>query len=628
MNRLFTSLYDLLHRRRALLWTLLALSTLVMGWFAARLSFAEDITSFLPDDSQGRRTASIFRSLRIKDKIVIMLTADDPTSDDAPQRMVEAADAIARGLRSAVDDGLLESITDCIDEGVLDSATELIYNHLPALMDDRTLARLDSLTSAEAIDHAVARAYGRLTSPAGIALGEFVLRDPLDWGTQLMAGFQCFDTSLGYELYDDHIFTPGLETLLLFAVPAGGSSATADNERLVTLLEEQLEAASERFEVRADYFGAVGVAVYNARQIKRDTMGTLTVALLLIVTVITLVFRNRWAVPLMMVPVLYGALFALGAVYLIQGSISSIAVGAGAAVMGIALSYSIHMLAHSNHTDDPRRVVSELAYPLTVGSFTTIGAFFGLVFTRSQLLHDFGLFSALTLVGTTLFCLVFLPHMLSGGPVRRPGWLLERIERVNAYRYDSNRWLAGALIAATLVGLFFFGDVRFESDIREGDYTFQSYYTYIWPDSTIHTRWRSRKNPFSEKQMALTVESMDPIALFFNLRSAQAENFRVGEPATLQMVLQDTIRHLHYRYLGRENKKIRNMGRFRTLKFECQLGTTEGYSFTDGTIFTIWISDDDNKIPLYIESPVKIGSINAYISGYKGLKYPVSSLMK
>ena len=115
---------------------------------------------------------------------------------------------------------------------------------------------------------------------------------------------------------------------------------------------------------------------------------------------------------------------------------------------------------------------------------------------------------------------------------------------------------------------------------------------------------------------------------FFNLRSAQAENFRVGEPATLQMVLQDTIRHLHYRYLGRENKKIRNMGRFRTLKFECQLGTTEGYSFTDGTIFTIWISDDDNKIPLYIESPVKVGSINAYISGYKGLKYPVSSLMK
>lgn len=170
--------------------------------------------------------------------------------------------------------------------------------------------------------------------------------------------------------------------------------------------------------------------------------------------------------------------------------------------------------------------------------------------------------------------------------------------------------------------------VRFESDLHEGDYTFQSYYTYLWADSTIHTRWRSRQRPFREKQMTLTRESMDPISLFFTLRSAEAEDFRIGEPGTLQMVLQDTIKRIHYRYLGRETKKIRNMGRFRTLKFECQLGTTEGYSFTDGTIFTIWISDDDNKIPLYIESPVKIGSIQAYISGYKGLKYPLSSLVR
>ena len=94
------------------------------------------------------------------------------------------------------------------------------------------------------------------------------------------------------------------------------------------------------------------------------------------------------------------------------------------------------------------------------------------------------------------------------------------------------------------------------------------------------------------------------------------------------MVLQDTIRDLQYRYLGREQKKIRNMGRFATLKFECQLGTTEGFSFTDGTVFTIWISDDRNKIPLWIESPVRVGSINAYISGYRGLKYPMESLMK
>lgn len=169
---------------------------------------------------------------------------------------------------------------------------------------------------------------------------------------------------------------------------------------------------------------------------------------------------------------------------------------------------------------------------------------------------------------------------------------------------------------------------RFESDIHESDYTFRSAYDYRWADSLVHTRWSSRRRPEQQRTMRLTAETMDAIALFFSLRTAEAEDFREGEPATLRMVLQDTIRDLQYRYLGREQKKIRNMGRFNTLKFECQLGTTEGFSFTDGTVFTIWISDDRNKIPLWIESPVRVGSINAYISGYRGLKYPVESLVK
>lgn len=161
--------------------------------------------------------------------------------------------------------------------------------------------------------------------------------------------------------------------------------------------------------------------------------------------------------------------------------------------------------------------------------------------------------------------------------------------------------------------------VRFESDIKEGDYTFQSYYTYDWDNSQVHTRWRRRQRPFEEKTMPLIPGSMDAIALFFTMRSANAEDFKPGEPATLQMVLQDTIRHLNYRYISRETKKIRNMGRFKTLKFECQLGTSEGFSFTDGTVFTLWISDDENKIPLYIESPVRVGSTMPIFRATRGL---------
>lgn len=168
----------------------------------------------------------------------------------------------------------------------------------------------------------------------------------------------------------------------------------------------------------------------------------------------------------------------------------------------------------------------------------------------------------------------------------------------------------------------------FTCNNREGDYTFRSRYDYDWERREVATSWQSRKRPVREKRMPLTDGSMDAVSLFFSLRSASAEDFREDEPGSLEMVLEDTIRRIAYRYQGREEKKIRNMGRFRTLRFECQLGTSEGASFADGAIFTLWISDDGNKIPLYIESPVRVGSINAYISGCKGLKYPLTSKIR
>ena len=97
------------------------------------------------------------------------------------------------------------------------------------------------------------------------------------------------------------------------------------------------------------------------------------------------------------------------------------------------------------------------------------------------------------------------------------------------------------------------------------------------------------------------------------------------------MVLQDTIRHLSYRFINRETKKIRNMGKFKTLKFEwpARHHSKDSPLYRRQGLSTLWISDDENKIPLYIESPVRVSSINAYgFRGYKGLKYSMTSLIK
>ena len=166
---------------------------------------------------------------------------------------------------------------------------------------------------------------------------------------------------------------------------------------------------------------------------------------------------------------------------------------------------------------------------------------------------------------------------------------------------------------------------RFESDLKEDKYTFRSNYVYDWNAMKVHTWSQKRQNTPREKTMTLTAESMDAVSLYFNLRSVDLESFREGEHRHLDMVLEDTIRHLRYRYIKREELKVPKLGKFDTMKFACTIGSSEEFSFTDGTEFFIWITNDENKIPVMLASPVRVGEIRAYLRRYEGLKYPLNS---
>ena len=46
-----------------------------------------------------------------------------------------------------------------------------------------------------------------------------------------------------------------------------------------------------------------------------------------------------------------------------------------------------------------------------------------------------------------------------------------------------------------------------------------------------------------------------------------------------------------------------------------------GEVFEEGTEMNIYVSDDNNRVPLLIESPVSVGSVKAVLKNYSGLKY-------
>ena len=195
----------------------------------------------------------------------------------------------------------------------------------------------------------------------------------------------------------------------------------------------------------------------------------MSLALIFILLVIFFSFRNKWSIPFIIIPPAFGALFALAMIWLIQGEISAIAIGTGTVILGVSVSYSIHMVSHLNYISSPKRIIKELTLPLTIGSFTTIGAFAALMFTSSGLLQDMGLFSVFALIGTTLFCLIFLPQFLKGFDASKKSTLLNKVEKVLGYNYD-NKWIITPIIILTIIALFCHKDVKFDDNMSNINY--------------------------------------------------------------------------------------------------------------------------------------------------------------
>lgn len=468
MSKLFIHIYNYLERHTALRYLLLAGSFLLMLFFAVQVKFEEDVTRFFPDTQDARSTEIVFQNLKVKDKIIVMLSSVDTVSGAvSSDRLVEAGDLLKDSLLAEAGSEYITDIFSEVDENMIGKVTDFIYDNLPVFLTEDDYALMDSVLTADGIERRMRSNYLHLLSPAGVALKSILPRDPVGLGTTSLEKLRDFQMTANYEIYDGHIFSRDMSTLLLFITPHYGTGSTGKNEFLIDTIEKQLRETMDTYPgVKAEYFGGPSVGVYNARQIKSDTMLTMTIALIIIIVFITLVFKSRSAVILIILPVLYGAVFSLALIYFLKGSVSAIAIGAGAAVFGVALSYSIHVLSHFNHVSSIRQLIEELVYPLTVGSFTTVGAFFGLVFTSSDLLRDFGLFSSLALIGTTFFCLVFLPHFLKVKEGHEEsGRVLRFIEKINGYAYEKNKPLVITIVLVFFLSLYMSGKVTFDSNM-------------------------------------------------------------------------------------------------------------------------------------------------------------------
>ncbi len=473
MAKIFLFLYNFFKKHRVIFVLLIAASFLFVGYYASKIRLEEDISKFIPQNQKTEKFNFVYRNLKLSDKLMVNIYFADSNAKPDPERLIAISNDLVASLTKEFKNEYIKEITHQIVDDDLYGVYDSFYQYLPVFLDSTDYPKIDSIISEKNLQKRIEGNYKTLISPTSIVLKKFISRDPLGLTSLALNKLKGLQVDNNFDVIDGHIFSKNHQNLLLFIIPANPVNETSKNGKLLKGLDKVIDSltlASDK-KINIEYYGAVAVSVGNANQLKKDTILTLTLAIIIIVLFISIYFRKKFVSLIILLPVAFGAAFSLAIIYLIKGSVSTIAIGAGSIVLGIAINYSLHVFSHFRHKGNVKTVLKDLSNPMTLGSFTTVGAFLGLLFVKSDTLRDFGLFSALSLVGAIIFSLVVLPHMLGKDKTEedQPYHPKETfIDRISEYRIKRHTGYFAFIIFILTIFFFFFSQkVGFDGDMMK-----------------------------------------------------------------------------------------------------------------------------------------------------------------
>ena len=472
MHRIFLPLYRFFEQHKALLYLLLAGSFILFAAFGIRLRYEEDIVKLLPRSSTDNELA--FTDIGLKDKVFIQITSADPANPLDPYTMGTYMDEYCQALLQQDTAGrFMSGILYQLDMGSMLGAMDYGFEHLPAFIDTSLYAAFLQAMEPEAVEAAMQENLALLEADMTGEASQLVTMDPLGLRNILIKQLMPEDGGVGgFTIEEGHFFCPDKTVALAFLDPSFPTLDSWAAQRFYNMLNRErkvFEAAHPDARVLAH--GTPLGSVSNASTIRGDLVMTVGFSLLVILVILLLSFHNWTFIWQQIVPILYGAVFSLACVYWIKGYMSLMALGLGAIVLGVAISYCLHVLIHHYYVDDVEQMLREESTPVTLGCITTVGAFLGLLFTESDLLRDFGLFATFALIGNTFFALFFLPHFMKPEQVKFKKYKGFRvIDQINNLPWDRNRWVLIVMAVLIVAGLALSSRVKFDSDLRNLDY--------------------------------------------------------------------------------------------------------------------------------------------------------------
>lgn len=165
--------------------------------------------------------------------------------------------------------------------------------------------------------------------------------------------------------------------------------------------------------------------------------------------------------------------------------------------------------------------------------------------------------------------------------------------------------------------------LKYVRNTDEGGYTHYEELRFDYANKKVTSKSGKTKEKAESKTFTFDGCTYDIVSILYQLRTLDLDDLKEGEKVPINIFFDEEQYDLYVKYLGKEEINVKGQGKYYTHKVSPLL--IKGGTFEDVDKMTIYVTADDNKLPVLIESPIRVGSIKAVIHSANNLKYPVKA---
>jgi predicted exporter/SAM-dependent methyltransferase len=456
------------HRGKVLLgFILFVAAAILMG---RKLKLNEDFTDILPMSAPAiAEQVEALKHLRQADRLYL----DVATAAPDTERLAAAAEQMIAALRK------IPQLTDLrgeINLGDMGAAYEQLSSQMPWLLNANELRALEPRLAPDALEKRLAWLKQAMSQPQGMMFKNVAQTDPAGISDAVTARLRALQTGVGdARIVGGRITSADGCHVLITAAPEFRSSETGKSAALITAMLQAARSVEKAFPAGAvsiSVTGAHRAALDNATMIRQDTTRTSVIATIAIAGLIIVACRRPWVALMALLPVLFGALGAVTVFYLTGDLVSSVALGCGSLLIGVAVDYGIYIVYQLDNSppasrEELARAVAGFVPALAFGALTTMAAFFVMLLSPISGHRQLGLFGALGVGLAALLALLILPLFIpvkaaaNAGPLP----LTRLLQQLSDWRARRPRLIFPALVFFTLVCAVGASRVKFDGDL-------------------------------------------------------------------------------------------------------------------------------------------------------------------